>query len=148
MTVHQPKISLESLTEKELVLYHNLDNTPYGLELATQVAQKLIPPKYEGWGVFHAHRDYCGLGLFYDQEKYVLAPVYDGYGPQTPVVSCSDEQDFITWLSQESDQSMALFGDRFNNQTITKVRLRWFLETDYSPVWNDFCRYLRNSSGL
>lgn len=148
MTLHQPKIALETLSDKERALYQNLDSKPYGKELAIRVAQKLVVRQYEGWGLFHAHRDYCGLGLFYEKDAFVMTTVYDGYGPHTPIVSCSDKQDFVTWLSSEHDQSMALFGGQFNNQTITKMRLRWFLAKNYSPVWNDFCRYLRSNPEL
>lgn len=38
---------------------------------------------------------------------------------------------------------MALFGERFDNQTITKTRLNGYLEANYSPVWNEYCTYLR-----
>lgn len=148
MILHQPKITLETLTEKELALYHNLDLQPYGKDLATQVAQKLLVPQYEGWGLYHSHRDYCGLGLFFDQGNYSMGVVNDGYGPGDPVITFEDQQEFTTWLANENDQSMALYGERFHNQTITKVRLEWFLEANYSPVWNDFCQYLRSNSEL
>lgn len=148
MTLLLPKIPLDALTEKELGLYHNLDNQPYGPDLADQVAEKLRLPKYQDSGLFHSHRDYCGLGFFYDQGQYTMGVVHDGYSPGKPIVTFEDQQEFTTWLANENNQNMALFGEKFNNQTITRVRLKWFLEETYSPVWNDFCHYVRNNSEL
>ena len=142
--LHIPKINLEILSEKELVIYGNLDNQPYGRSLALDVTKKLSIPEYEGWGLFHSHRDYCGLGLFFFEGFYSLGVVFDGYSPYPLLVTCKKEVDFIAWLSNENDQSMTLYGKKFNNQTITRLRLEWFLEDNYSPVWNDYCRYLRD----
>lgn len=134
------KIALDTLTEKQSDIYQNLACEPYGQELANQVADKLLRTNK---GLYHAHRDYCGLGLFVHEGLFTLASVEDGYGVYQVVASFSDKAEFITWLAAENDQSMALYGEQFDNQTITKDRLKWYLEADYSPVWNDYCRYLR-----
>lgn len=142
-----PKISLDTLSEKELEIYHKLDNELYGKPLAQQVVTKLKKPKYEGWGLFHSHRDYCGLGLCFYENTYQLGIVNDGFMPPLPVlISFEKETDFVKWLSSENDQSMALYGEKFNNQTITRTRLQWFLEDNYSPVWNEYCLYLRKQN--
>lgn len=134
------KINKDTLSEKDLKIYHNLDDLPFGSELAEQVAVKL----HVSEGVYHGHRDYCGLGLFYYANYYTLGSVYDGYdAPNEIIVTFKEKTDFVNWLAKESDQSMSVYGERFNNQTITKIRLEWFLEEQYSPVWNDYRRYIR-----
>lgn len=138
--LHIPKVSLKALSEKELDIYQNLDQRPYGRETAMRVVEKLLL----GIGLFHAHRDYCGMGIFFFENSYTLGVVYDGYdAPFNSVVTSSNKDDFASWLSRENDQSMSLYGEKFNNQTITLVRLEWYLDEDYSPVWNDYCFYLR-----
>jgi len=135
-----PKIKEDTLSEKELSIYSNLDQQCYGPDIASKVAYKLV----EGRGLFHSHKYYCGMGLFFYENLFTMGDVHDGYeAPFEYVVSCNDEEDFILWLSNENDQSMSLYGERFNNQTITKIRLEWFLEEEYSPVWNDYCMYIR-----
>ena len=79
---------------------------------------------------------------FFYKKEFVLSTVYDGYGPNSIIIIFDSKEEFITWLSKESDQSMSLYGEEFNNQTITKLRLDWFLEDNYSPVWNSYCNYV------
>lgn len=138
-----PKISIKDLNQDEQVYYHRLDNEPYGQELAGKVAEKLLA---NNDGLYHSHRDYCGLGLFIYEGLFTLATVYDGYGVNKVVANFSDTAEFIHWLAAENDQSMALYGEAFNNQTITKDRLEWYLEDNYSPVWNDYAGYRREKA--
>ncbi len=141
--LHLPKISLDILSPKERGVHLRLNKEAYGEELAKKVAKRLGTAKYRGWGLYHSHRDYCGLGIFLFDQLYTLGVVNDGYGPHPVLVTFEKEKDFVHWLAQENDQSMALYGENFNNQTITRLRLEWFLEESYSPVWNDYCHYLR-----
>lgn len=140
MQLKIPKIPVESLNDTELLYYHRLDNTPYGEDIASQVADKLLATNK---GLYHSHRDYCGLGLFVHEGLFTLATVEDGYGVCDVVATFADKAEFIRWLANENDQSMALYGEKFNNQTITRIRLEWYLTDNYSPLWNDFCRYAR-----
>jgi hypothetical protein len=141
MELHIPKITLESLSETQVAQFKNLSSQAYGEQLAIKVSEKLINNPAEIHGLFLSHRDYCGLGLFIDKDTFILSTVYDGYGIHTIIASFNSKADFVTWLAHENDQSMSLFGEKFNNQTITKLRLDWFLEAHYSPVWNDYCLY-------
>lgn len=142
MKLHLPKITLETLTEKQLALYHNIDTQAYGELLAKAVAKKIV----QGEGLFHAHRDYCGSGLFFYNELFTLGMIQDGYGysyEEDIVATFESEEDFVQWLAKENDQSMSCYTNQFNTQPITKIRIDWFLEEHYSPVWNDYCHYIK-----
>ncbi|MEC3879223.1 hypothetical protein [Parapedobacter sp. 10938] len=148
MKVHIPKIPLEALQEKELAKYRDLNDESYGEPLARKVAGKLMEHPS---GLFHSHRDYCGIGLYFFEGKFTLGEVNDGMGPHPIMLTFDGKDEFIAWLADQSDQRMSLiaavkdnyFSFKFNNQTITKTRLRYFLEADYSPDWNSYCAYLR-----
>jgi len=148
-----PKISLSSLNEKELKIFHSLGKEIYGRELALKVAENLkrnpIRLNENGHyvgsgGLYHSHRDYCGIGLYYFEGKFTLGEVNDGMGPYPIIAESGTEIEFLEWLTNESDQSMAMYGEQFNNQTITKIRLEWFLEENYNSVWNAYCLYCKN----
>lgn len=70
------------------------------------------------------------------------------------IIIFEDENEFVKWLAHQNDQSMSLIvaakanntSFRFNNQTITKTRLEYFLEAEYSPVWNAYCDYLKKKN--
>lgn len=153
-----PENPYEKLTEKEREIYHGLSDTPYGETLARKVAEKLIqaPSKLSengsyttSGGLYHSHRDYCGIGLYYYEGQFAIGEVNDAMGPDPVLVKFDDREEFISWLAGQSDQSMSLvvsdrYGSmRFNNQTITKIRLEWYLDERYSPTWNAYCAYLR-----
>ncbi len=139
-----PRISLNQLSDKEVQIFHGLNSGNYGKRLSNGVAEKLAKSTSEYEGLYFSHRDYCGIGIFVQKEKFVLSTVYDGYGVDSIIAEFDSKSEFIEWLSNESDQSMSLFGEKFNNQTITKLRLNWYLEDNYSPVWNSYCQYIRN----
>lgn len=141
-----PKIGLENLSERELLEFNGLNAEPYGEVLAIKICEKLMGNPGENNGLYFSHRDYCGLGIFFNQEQFTLSTVYDGNGIDSIIAIFDSKTEFIKWLAGENDQSMSLFGERFNNQTITKLRLEWFLEKNYSPIWNDYCRYVREKS--
>ncbi|MFC6102526.1 hypothetical protein [Olivibacter domesticus] len=156
MELNTPIISTEMLTDKELNIYKGLDNRPYGELLARKVTRKLMnnPVKsnggyYSGNGLHFAHRDYCGIGLYFFEEKFVLGEVNDGMGPYPILVTFDNEAAFVMWLANQSNQSMSLIaGDKypsskFNNQTITRLRLEWYIEDHYDAGWNAYCTYVR-----
>ncbi|WP_313189133.1 hypothetical protein [Sphingobacterium sp.] len=147
MQLFIPKIELDSLDKSELDIYQGLDAEPYGLDLATKVCKKLMQNPGEHTGLYFSHRDYCGLGLYYIDLQFMLGVVNDGYGPEPLLASCESDPDLVNWLSQESDQTMSLYGSHFNNQTITKSRLEWYLEENYSPTWNMYCLYMNDRRG-
>lgn len=144
MKLKIPKISLDVLSPKETPIYYKLKSENYGEKLAIQVAEKLRQSPNRG--LYFAHRDYCGIGIFYQNGNFVLSTVSDGYGIDEVIAEFDSQSEFIDWLGKENDQSMSLYGEKFNNQTITLLRLHWFLEADYSPVWNAYCRYARETS--
>src|SRR5690606_23313207 len=133
MKVHIPQIPISILREQELAKYHDLNDERYGEYLARDVTAEL---KANPSGLFHSHRDYCGIGLYFFDGKFTLGEVNDGMGPYPIILTFEDTDEFLTWLADQSDQSMSLiaavkdnyFSFKFNNQTITKPRLRYFLE--------------------
>ncbi len=147
MQLYNSKIELDSLEPSELQIYQDLDKEPYGIDIATKVCKKLMQNPGEDYGLYFSHRDYCGMGLYYINLQFILGVVNDGYGPAPLLASCDSETDFVDWLSRESDQTMSLYGSHFNNQTITKSRLEWYLEDNYSPTWNMYCLYMNDRRG-
>ena len=147
MNVHIPTIPLGALQDEDVVRYHALSNQKYGEPLARKVARKLTA---NPGGLFHSHRDYCGIGLYFFKGQFTLGEVNDGMGPHPIMLTFENRDEFITWLANQSDQSMSLFAAvkdnnvsfKFNNQTVTKTRLSYFLEPDYRPDWNAYCAYL------
>lgn len=127
-------ISIQSLSKKELEHYHTLSSQTFGRALAMAVAEKLKTKEF-----YNFHRDYCGQGLRYANSRYILALYYDGY-PRTELQNWN-EKEFTQWFSQQSDQSMALLGDRFANQTIDMVRILWFLQDDYNANHNEYAAF-------
>ncbi|MGX1641615.1 hypothetical protein [Sphingobacterium sp. NPDC055431] len=147
MQLYIPKIELDSLDKSGLEIYQGLDAEPYGPDLASKVCKKLMQNPGEDTGLYFSHRDYCGLGLYFINQQFMLGVVNDGYGPAPMLASCESDTDLVNWLSQESDQTMSLYGSHFNNQTITKSRLEWYLEENYSPTWNMYCLYMNDRRG-
>lgn len=93
-----------------------------GKALAEKVAASLL--KYPlGYG----HRDYCGMGLEYKEGVYQYGELWDGYMME-PLLKWPSKEDFINWLAQQSDASLARLESKdsfyWGNQTITRQRLR------------------------
>ena len=86
------KIPLGKLLE-EVKIYHQLDSNLYGEELSNRVAQKLTKPNQQG--IYFAHLDYCGLGIFYTSETFTLTTVYDGYWPNMIIAEFESKPEFI-----------------------------------------------------
>jgi len=93
---------------------------PVGIALAEQVASCLKA----GSEIAHNHRDSCGMGLCFIEEKYVYGPVYDGDflwpGGQGNTLAFSSEKDFVLWLATQSDRT---FGAETSTQSMTRARL-------------------------
>lgn len=128
------EICIQSLSKKEQEHYHTRSPQTFGEALAMAVAEKLKTKEF-----YNFHRDYCGQGLRYANSRYILALYYDGY-PRTDIQKWN-KKEFIQWFSQQSDQSMALLGDRFANQTIDMVRILWFLQDDYNANHNEYAAF-------
>jgi hypothetical protein len=94
----------------------------FGRTLAEKAAASLL--KYSlGYG----HRDYCGMGLEYRDGVYQYGELWDGYMME-PLLKWSSKEDFINWLAQQSDASLARLEAKesfyWGNQTITRQRLK------------------------
>lgn len=153
MKTYFSRIARSSLSEKELEIYHSLDHEKYGQELTMGVAEKLkrYPSKLDGngsgvgqEGLYLSHRDYCGIGLYFFEGKFTLGEVNDGMGPHPVLITFESSEEFVEWLAEQNDQSMSLYtANSFNNQTITKIRLEYYLDDSYNPGWNSYCEYVR-----
>ncbi len=112
-----------------------MDDTkqPYGKDLMQEVAKHL----FQGVAIAFVHRDYCGVGLFCDEEGAYAAEVYDG-ASGAPLMRWATPEDFVSFFAQQSDATMArgpgsppalaaedswLHG----NQTLTRVRFEGFV---------------------
>ncbi|NJO03431.1 MAG: hypothetical protein HC880_18670 [Bacteroidia bacterium] len=95
---------------------------PYGLELAREIIYYL--PK--AGPMINTHRDYCGMGLWYENDRYFYGEVYDGGFGSTERIFESEEE-FASWLAEQSDASLngANHPDPFKrkNQRVTRRRL-------------------------
>ena len=93
---------------------------PVGVALAKQVARCLKT----GLRICYQHRDYCGMGLCFMEEKYVYGPVHDGnFWPSVPGgqrLEFSSEEDFVSWLANQTNHT---FGAETDPQSLTSVRL-------------------------
>jgi len=110
-----------------------LSRTPFGIELATAVAEKL----HDGHRLAYRHRDYCGHGLAYRDSEFIVATVMDGDFDVT-LMAWDSESAFIEFLAAQSDYSMSGAKDSVAflyavetflhaNQTITAARLLNFV---------------------
>jgi hypothetical protein len=92
-----------------------------GAVLAEKVAAALLTNS-----VGYGHRDYCGMGLEYREGKYYYGELWDG-SMMEPLLQWSSKQEFINWLAQQSDASLARLEAKefyWGNQTITRQRLK------------------------
>ena len=99
---------------------------PFGPELASSVARRLKTGGVLGF----SHRDYCGMGLFKDEDgSFVYTERWDGFGVRE-VRRFKDEEHLVRWLAQQSDLSLSNYGDDFSflNQTLDRKRLEEFVK--------------------
>lgn len=99
-----------------------LSNEPFGKQLAIQIAELLK----QGFDIYHSHRDYCGMGLWFENGSYCYGDVWDAY-PQTLKRHFTSEEEFVYWLGEQSDLSLCGLEESdswlYNNQRITRKRL-------------------------
>lgn len=112
----------------------------YGINLSERVYEFLK----QGSSISSSHYGYCGVGFVFDKnvihythfdewltwrggKRYELGGEYLGI-----IKSFATKQEFVGWLSIQSDHSLSGFktGDDWyiNNQRITKSRLERFLQ--------------------
>jgi hypothetical protein len=102
-------------------LRRELSPTPFGPELANQVADALAQGRWFNYG----HPAYCGMGLDFGDGHYRYGSVWEsGLEPER---TFPDRAGFVAWLARQSDLSLALleFEDPtlWHNQTVTRARL-------------------------
>ncbi|PIF45922.1 hypothetical protein CLU96_2937 [Chryseobacterium sp. 52] len=102
------------------------DATPFGYRIAGLIADKLESGHVLG---FH-HRDYCGMGMMVNEnQQFLYGEIYDGLDFNVPRVFETRDV-FITWLSAQSNESLARLDDEEfyrENQVITRKRLLEFI---------------------
>jgi hypothetical protein len=108
--------------KQELRKYLSQQTDKYGMVLAERVADVLLSNSL-GYG----HRDYCGMGLEYREGTYYYGELWDGYMGE-PLLKWSSKQAFVSWLTIQSDASLARLEAKesfyWGNQTITRDRLK------------------------
>ncbi len=101
------------------------DKTPYGKKIAQDVADYL---KKGGLIRVGSHRDYCGEGFIFEEQKYYYCEISDGccfYEIQ----SFATQKDFVNWLAVQNDHIFSKVNDEnssdfvVDNQCITKELL-------------------------
>lgn len=100
------------------------DKGVYGADLAGRVADHLV----NVGSIRYAHKEYCGMGLGYQNGKFVYAEVNDGsLEEDCPAASFTHREAFVTWLAAQSDETLSGRekddGWYPNNQRITRERL-------------------------
>lgn len=110
------------------------DTQAYGIAFAERVAHAL----QSGGSVYYRHRDYCGMGLWFEQECFCYDEIYDcgphpleevkANGPARGGHVFETRHAFVGWLAQQSDHSLAGFEHEnpfwHENQRITRARLQ------------------------
>jgi len=113
-----------------------LSKNTFGNKLSKKVAKKLrsILGQYD---FFYSHKDYCGHGIWFNENSFELCIVSDGY-PDKRIMKWDNENDFIMFLSKQSDYTCSgadinekLFYTsapwELNNQRLTEERLKDFV---------------------
>lgn len=86
------------------------------------------------------HRDYCGHGFLFEDQKYHLISVYDGY-PDKKLISFENKERFLEWLGSKNDFKMSGCDESEeilyekdpwmqNNQRITEKELINFIQLE------------------
>ncbi|WP_257461082.1 hypothetical protein [Archangium lipolyticum] len=115
--------------DSRLAYFRNVapSDEPFGPELAWSVARRLKT----GASLGFSHRDYCGMGLFKDEDgSFVYTSLWDGFSDRE-WRRFKDEEHLARWLAQQSDLSLSNYGDDFSflNQTLNRKRLEEFVNT-------------------
>lgn len=96
-----------------------------GKELAEAMASYL--KKYRGFAYFH--RDYCGPGFWMEKGIFYFTHFYDGWprlseepGWDNVIKKFITREDFISWLSVQTDESLLQVGG--DNQPMSIERIK------------------------
>lgn len=104
------------------------DVEPFGRELAERVADGL----QAGWSLGYGHRDYCGMGLHWQDGRFCYAEVWDNRLDEPALRSFDEREAFVEWFAHQSTASLARLDDPrpffHGNQVITRGRLLQFVE--------------------
>lgn len=101
------------------------DRKPYGNSLAENVAIALM----NGKCICYVHREYCGMGLIYEDDIFYYCEVTDGCNFWEHQ-SFPNKKAFVTWLAKQSDHTMSRAEENdisefyIDNQCLTNDRLR------------------------
>ena len=76
-------------------------NPTYGRDLAERVALLLD----RGGQIADCHAYYCGTGFVLENGRYCWAHIDDGY-PGEELKSFESRDEFVNWLSEQSDESL------------------------------------------
>ena len=98
------------------------DATLYGEKLARGVATVL----QTGVVIAYNHRDYCGLGLSFEDGEFRYGEVHDGF-PGEPRARFATRERFVEWLAAQSDESLAGRDEEpfaRGNQRLSRARLQ------------------------
>jgi hypothetical protein len=133
-------LALACQTEASKRKLEEIDSTPYGKTLAQMVANALgdddlhaeVPVRYSQLV------GYSGWGLAKVNDKFSYHRLqYNGLGRGATVQEWETEQQFIKWLQDQSDRSMAVYGfseeelrrtDLIGNKTVTSQQMLEMLE--------------------
>ena len=100
-------------------------DVPVGKDLAVKVAEAL---KFRN--LLYQHRDYCGVGLICEDNRFCYVRVFDG-DPVETVRDFDSQEDFIGWLSGQTNNSLCGSDEQNtfyrNNQRLTLDRLKAFV---------------------
>lgn len=98
---------------------------PYGHTLAQNVLNHLRL----GHTLAYYHRDYCGTGLWLNDNRIEYGDRYDG-GADRVLHTFDDDTAFVGWLAAQSNASLARLEEEnpfyWGNQTLTRARLEAF----------------------
>jgi hypothetical protein len=102
------------------------DNIEVGRELAVKVAKRLKMK----CDLMFDHRDYCGIGLTWQERQFQYGRVFDGY-KMKPLLTFDSQHDLVDWLAAQTNKSLSGIDEidlsYRNNQRITIERLLAFV---------------------
>jgi len=110
---------------------------PYGEGLATWLWEE-FQSLQTGHGIFHNHRDYCGIGLVKTDDGVALCRIEDG-SPDSTIMNWKTSESFVHYWSDQSDYGLCgadpshpevLTNSEFelNNQRINRHLIYTFLD--------------------
>jgi len=90
------------------------NNNEYGQDFmyeklyGSSFAEKVIKKVREKGAMNYSHRDYCGIGLFYNGIEFIFSQVYDSMQYRgEPIITFKHEEEAIEFLGGQSDYSMS-----------------------------------------